>query len=242
MILVYHFTSFFAMSTQQDIHAAGSENHPPMLNKDNYLPWSSRDLDCEFLVAKTFHEQTDDELTDKEQMMKGSGIGIQDKKAMFFNEWERFTSTDGESVEVNELRAERLARAHDPLALMANSNNPYNYPVFHQDQPSQNLGVQNVGNQNGLIVVPGTANKNVRFYNYRGMGHLARNCTVRPKRMDVAYLETQLLITQKEEARIQLQDEEFDLMAVVGYFDKIEEFNANCILMANLQQASTSST
>ncbi|GKC05060.1 hypothetical protein Tco_0996670, partial [Tanacetum coccineum] len=41
-----------------------------------------------------------------------------------------------EQAEVNELRAERLARAHDPLALMANSNSPYNYPVFHQDQPS----------------------------------------------------------------------------------------------------------
>ncbi|GJR13009.1 hypothetical protein Tco_0795661 [Tanacetum coccineum] len=86
------------MSTQQDIYAAGSENRPPMLNKENYVPWSFRllhyakskpnrkliyhsvmhglylrlmipepgDLDREVLVAKTFHEQTDDELTDKE--------------------------------------------------------------------------------------------------------------------------------------------------------------------------------
>nr|GEV45649.1 hypothetical protein [Tanacetum cinerariifolium] len=30
------------MSTQQDIYAAGSENLPPMLNKENYVPWSSR--------------------------------------------------------------------------------------------------------------------------------------------------------------------------------------------------------
>ncbi|GJU33164.1 hypothetical protein Tco_1176753 [Tanacetum coccineum] len=30
------------MSTQQDIYTAGSENCPPMLNKDNYVPWSSR--------------------------------------------------------------------------------------------------------------------------------------------------------------------------------------------------------
>ncbi|GJX36751.1 hypothetical protein Tco_0248308 [Tanacetum coccineum] len=30
------------MSTQQDNNAAGSENRPPMLNKDNYIPWSSR--------------------------------------------------------------------------------------------------------------------------------------------------------------------------------------------------------
>nr|GEX27424.1 hypothetical protein [Tanacetum cinerariifolium] len=39
---------------------------------------------------------------------------------------------------------------------------------------------------------------------------------------------------------IQLQAEEFDFMAVVGDLDEIEEVNANCILMANLQQASTS--
>nr|GFC56865.1 hypothetical protein [Tanacetum cinerariifolium] len=45
---------------------------------------------------------------------------------------------------------------------------------------------------------------------------------------------------EKEEARIQLQAEEFDLMAAVVDLDEIEEVNANCILMANLQQASTS--
>nr|GFA18746.1 hypothetical protein [Tanacetum cinerariifolium] len=45
-------------------------------------------------------------------------------------------------VEVNQMRAERFARAHDPLALMANSNNPYNYPVFYKDQPSQITDMQ----------------------------------------------------------------------------------------------------
>nr|GEZ92370.1 integrase, catalytic region, zinc finger, CCHC-type, peptidase aspartic, catalytic [Tanacetum cinerariifolium] len=30
------------MSTQQDIYAAGSESRPPMLNTENYVPWSSR--------------------------------------------------------------------------------------------------------------------------------------------------------------------------------------------------------
>nr|GEX75174.1 Gag-Pol polyprotein [Tanacetum cinerariifolium] len=29
------------MSTQQDIYVAGSESRPPMLNKENYVPWSS---------------------------------------------------------------------------------------------------------------------------------------------------------------------------------------------------------
>ncbi|GJW52866.1 hypothetical protein Tco_0096951 [Tanacetum coccineum] len=86
------------MSTQQDIYAASFENRPPMLNKQNYVPWSSRllryaksrpnekliynsiingpyvrrmipepgDQNREVPVNETFHEQTDDELPEKE--------------------------------------------------------------------------------------------------------------------------------------------------------------------------------
>nr|GEY99586.1 hypothetical protein [Tanacetum cinerariifolium] len=45
-----------------------------------------------------------------------------------------------------------------------------------------------------------------------------------------------------EEAGIQLQAKEYDLMAAAADLDEIEEVNANCILMANLQQASSSGT
>ncbi|GJT52537.1 gag-pol polyprotein [Tanacetum coccineum] len=50
----------------------------------------------------------------------------------------------------------------------------------------------------------------IRCYNYRGLGHLARNCTVRPRRRDAAYLQTQLLIGQKEEAESTSSFKEFD--------------------------------
>ncbi|GKF18393.1 gag-pol polyprotein [Tanacetum coccineum] len=214
--------------------------------------------------------------------------------------------------EVDELRAERLAKSQDPLALMANSNNSFKYPTNNNQrissnprnrqiaQPAMNLGqdnqmqmvggnggnqfrqyagqsvgnqvvqnavqnpgAQNVGNQNGVIIVPGIAHQNengnvvaaqaegnmngnngnqTRCYNCRGLSHLARNCTVRPRRRDAAYLQTQLLIAQKEKAGIQLQAEKFDMMAAAADLDEIKEVNANCILMANLQQASTSGT
>nr|GEY95033.1 hypothetical protein [Tanacetum cinerariifolium] len=372
-----------------------------------------------------------------QQMMQGSDIGIQEKNAKLFNEWERFTSNEGESIEsyyhrflklmndlkrnkqfpkkiasnlkflnnlqpewsrhvtiihqnkdlhtadytqlydflkynqkeVDELKAKRLAKTQDPLALMANSNNPYVFPAPHQDQssfnqnylqqpmpnpeditkllntnqqqsedfikptqqadyttgyeygsrqtnaddpttamnmalalmakafklnystptnnnqrissnprnrqiaqPGMNMGqdrqmqmiggnggnqfrqyaaqnaknlngynevhnvenqvapnprVQNVGNLNGLIGVQGNGIQNqignvnlvavraegnaagqngnqIRCYNCRGIGHYARNCIARPRRRDAAYLQTQLLIAQKEEAGIQL--------------------------------------
>nr|GEY21321.1 hypothetical protein [Tanacetum cinerariifolium] len=305
-----------------------------------------------------------------QHMMKGSDIGEQEKKVKLFNEWEKFTSTDGESIEsyyhhfmqlmndlkrnkhfpeniasnlkflnnlqpewkrhvtivrqtknlheadftliydflkmnqdeVNELRAERLAKSHDPLPLMAHSQNSFNFPITHKDQSSssthsqqsfpinnkynpqpslnqnfmqppttfledindpteamnavlilfakafqltaptnnnqrtssnprnrqiaqpngriqgaqnagQNTGVQSGGNQNGLVVVTGIANQN-------GSGNV---------------------VAVRAEG-IQLQAEEFDFMAAAGDLDEIEEVNANYILMANLQHASTSGT
>nr|GEW33635.1 hypothetical protein [Tanacetum cinerariifolium] len=361
------------MSTQQDIYATGSENRPHMLNKDNYVPWSSRiiqyarsrpngkmivdsiengpyvrrmivtpgELDLPVPVPESFHEQTGEELTENDikqmdaddQAIQAILLGLPEyvyaaieniaANLKFLNnlqpEWKRHVTIVRQTKnpheadftqiyaflkmnedEVNELKAERLAKTHDPLALMAHSQNSYNFLAFQltaptnnnqrtssnprnrqitqsgmnmsQDRQSQNVG-GNGGNQFGQYVgqvaqnqqgynawqneianhnetgnivsarAEGIGNGNqARCYNCRGLGHIARNCTARPKRRDAAYLLTQLLIAQKEEAGIQLQAEEFDFMAAVGDLDEIEEVNANCILMANLQNASTSGT
>nr|GFB84513.1 hypothetical protein [Tanacetum cinerariifolium] len=153
------------------------------------------------------------------------------------------------------VRAEGNAAGHNGNQIRqyagqnAGNLNGYNTVQNVKNQVAQNPRVQNVGNQNGPIGVQGNGNQNqtgngnqIRCYNCRGVGHFARYCTVRPRRRDAAYLQTQLLIAQKEEAGIQLQAEEYDLMAAAADLDEIEEVNANCILMANLQQASSSGT
>nr|GFC32922.1 hypothetical protein [Tanacetum cinerariifolium] len=81
-----------------------------------------------------------------------------------------------------------------------------------------------IGNGNLVAVrAEGNAAGQIRCYNCRGLRHFARDCIVRPRRRDAAYLQRQLLIAQKEEARIQLQAEEYDLMAAATDLDKIKE-------------------
>nr|GFC08105.1 hypothetical protein [Tanacetum cinerariifolium] len=92
----------------------------------------------------------------------------------------------------------------------------------------QNAGVQNSGNQNGLVVVLGIGNQS--------------GTPLWPRVLEMGIKPGATTVEDWEEAKIQLQAEEFDFMAVAGDLDEIEEVNTNCILMANLQQASTSGT
>nr|GEV64110.1 retrovirus-related Pol polyprotein from transposon TNT 1-94 [Tanacetum cinerariifolium] len=325
------------------VASTGSESRPSMLNKENYVPWSSHllryaksrpnrnlihnsilngpyvkrmilepgDANREVNVTENFHMQTDDELSEKElkqieaddqaiqtillglpediyatvdscetaqeiwlrvlQMIKGSDIGIQEKKAKnkhfpekianilkFLNnlqpEWSRHVTivhqtkdlhkTDYTQLydflkynqkEIDKLKAKRITETQDPLALMANSNNPYAFPAPHQDQSSFNQkylqqlmpNLEDITDPTTVMNMMVGGNGGNQFRQYPGqnaenlsrewksesdwewrVGHYAKNYTVRPRRRDAAYLQTQLLIAQKEEAGIQLQAED----------------------------------
>nr|GEX20405.1 hypothetical protein [Tanacetum cinerariifolium] len=373
------------MSTQQDIYVAGFESRPPMLNKENYVPWSSRLLwyaksrPNGKLIHNSILNGPYEIWLRVQQMIKGSDIGIQEKKAKLFNEWERFTSNEGESIEsyyhrflklmndlkrnkqfpekiasnlkflnnlqpewsrhvtivhqnkdlhtadytqlydflkynqkeVDELKAERIAKNQDPLALMANSNNPYAFLAPHQDQSSfnQNYLQQPIPNpkditdpttvmnmtlalmakafklnystptnnnkrislnpRNRRIAQPGINMGNPAGYNDVIGNQVIQNAVQNPRvqndRNQNGLIGVQWngnqnqigngnLVAARVEGNAAGQNrnqircyncrgvEEYDLMAVAADLDEIEEVNANCILMANLQQASTSGT
>nr|GEW33185.1 hypothetical protein [Tanacetum cinerariifolium] len=275
-----------------------------------------RELDPPVPVPESLHEQIDEELTETD--IKRMDADDQAIQTILLG-----LPEDMNQEEVNELRAECLAKSHDPLALMAHSQNLFNFLTTHKDQSSSNThpqqsfpinnknnpqpplnqnfmqppmtsledindltkamnaahilfakafqlsaptknnqrtssnprnrqiaqpnqqgfnawqnggiqGAQNAGvhsdrNQNGLVVVPGIANQ-------------SRTGNVVAARAEGTGIGNQAMCFNCRGLGIQLQAEEFDFMAAAGDLDEIKEVNANCILMANLQQASTSGT
>ncbi|GKC94412.1 hypothetical protein Tco_1159854 [Tanacetum coccineum] len=198
-----------AMSTQHDIYAAGSENRPLILNKDNYIPWLSRllrfaksksngkllvksileglyqyrmikepgDPDCIPHVLPSSHLQTDDELTTEEassysDYSHGKLMNNLDRNQLtpkniacvtLVHQTKKLHEVDYNQLydylkqnmdEVNEVRAERLLRTHDPLAFTKNTQTPYSYPVFHPDQPSNITYMQHLQPNNNYAQQP----------------------------------------------------------------------------------------
>ncbi|GJU01688.1 hypothetical protein Tco_1112026 [Tanacetum coccineum] len=75
-----------------------------------------------------------------------------------------------------------------------------------------------------------------------GEDHYASNCTVKPRKLDAAYLQKQMQIAQKEEAGIQLTSKEFDFMVCYSGLKETKIGKLECTLENNLQQASSSGT
>ncbi|GKE06872.1 hypothetical protein Tco_1398890 [Tanacetum coccineum] len=250
------------MSTQQDIYTTDSENRPLMLNKENYVLWSSRllwyaksrtngkliynsimnspyvrrmipepgDADREVTVNETFHEQTDDELTEKELKpvkaddqaiqtillgLPGDIYAIVDSCETAQEIW--FTSTDWKSIESYYYRFSKLMNdfkrnKHFPEKIASNLKFLNNlqpewsrHVTIVVQNAVQNPSVKNVGNRNGLIVVSGIANQNPNG-NHNVVAARAEGNAI-----------------GNNEAGIQLQAKEFDLMAAASDLDEIEE-------------------
>nr|GEY22673.1 ribonuclease H-like domain-containing protein [Tanacetum cinerariifolium] len=115
------------MSTQQDIYAAGSENRPPMLNKDNYIPWSSRII--RYARSRPNGKMIVDSIENGPYVRRMIATPEEPDLPVLIYDFLKMNQD-----EVNELRAERLAKSHDLLALMAHSQNSFNFPTTHKDQ------------------------------------------------------------------------------------------------------------
>nr|GEY35907.1 hypothetical protein [Tanacetum cinerariifolium] len=174
------------MSTQQDIYAADSENRPPMLNKENYIPWSSHLL----RYAKSRPNR------------KLIYISIINGPYV-----RRIIPEPGD--------ANREVEADDQAIQTIFLGLPEDiYAVVDSCETAQEIWLRVQQMMKGSDI---------------GIQKRRLSCLMNGK-------------AQAEDNATGNNAEEFDLMTATTDLDEIEEVNANCILMANLQQASTLGT
>nr|GEU43223.1 hypothetical protein [Tanacetum cinerariifolium] len=248
-----------------------------------------------------------------QQMMKGSNIGIQEKKAKLFNEWEMFTSTDKESIEsyyhrflklMNDLkRNKHFPKKLPAISSFLNNLQPewsrhvtivhqtkdlhttdytqlYDFMKYNQNdnymqQPMPNpeditdpttamnmalalmakafkLNYSTPTNNNQRISLNPRyrqiAQPGMNMGQDRQMNRVIQNVVQNPRIQNVENQNGQIVVSGNAN---QNPNGNGNLVAArtegnaTGHnadLDEIEEVNANCILMANLQQASTSGT
>nr|GEV02931.1 zinc finger, RING/FYVE/PHD-type [Tanacetum cinerariifolium] len=206
---------------------ASSESRPPMLNKENYVPWSSRLL-C---YAKS---------RPNEKLIHNSIINGQYVRRMIP---EPAPHQDQPSFNQNYMQqpmpnpegiTDPTTAMNMALALMAKAFKlNYSTPTtttrgFHQTYTIGRLHNRNVGNLNGYNAVQNVENQvaqNPRVQNVGNQNGLIGSGNGNQNRIGN-------LVAARAEGNAAGQND----------LDEIKEVNANCILMANLQQASTSGT
>nr|GEW70041.1 hypothetical protein [Tanacetum cinerariifolium] len=184
------------MLTQQDIYAAGSENCTPMLNKENYVPWSSRLL--RYAKSRPNGKLIHKSIINGPYVRRMIPEPGDPNREVPVNKTFHVQTDD----ELTEKDLNRLKLMIKPFRLF-----------FSQMMKGSDTGIQE---------------KKAKLFNeWERNGNLVAACAEG---------------NATGHNGIHLEAEEFDLMAAAADLDEIKEVNANCILMANLQKASTSGT
>nr|GEU87152.1 hypothetical protein [Tanacetum cinerariifolium] len=166
--------------------------------------------------------------------------------------------------EVNEIRAERLARTTNPLAFVAQQQpvyHPQNHPT-HYTQNSSTRSQQAATRNRGKAIVnspppiydqePSTARETIgtpvvqksriQCYNCKEFRHVARECQ-KPKRgKDAAYHKEKMLLCKQEEAGFQLNAEQADWRDDTDDESDDQELEAHYMYMAQIQEVTPDAT
>nr|GEV44076.1 retrovirus-related Pol polyprotein from transposon TNT 1-94 [Tanacetum cinerariifolium] len=160
-----------------------------------------------------------------ERLQQGESLNIQDVKTNLFWEFRKFTSHDGESMDMQKnlaLIAKYFKKIYKPtnnnLETSSNSKNKNvdTTPRFKNDNQSGQFG-----NQRTVNVVAARENvgskvvqqSGIQCFNYKEYGHFAKECR-KPKRVkDFAYHKEKMLLRKQAKQYFPLQAEQYDWLA-----------------------------
>nr|GEU68413.1 integrase, catalytic region, zinc finger, CCHC-type, peptidase aspartic, catalytic [Tanacetum cinerariifolium] len=186
------------------------------------------------------------------RLKQGKSINVQDLETDLY--WDFENSHHGMN-KVNEIRAERLARIANPLALVAQQqpvyhpqnhpNHPTQYSTIRSQQATRNQG-KSIANSSAPIYAqePTTITKDDEIANQdnylrinRGTGYdNQRVVNVAEAKENVAYHKEKMLLCKKEESGVQLNAEQDDWKDDTNNEFDDQELKAHYMYMAQIQE------
>nr|GEZ32869.1 hypothetical protein [Tanacetum cinerariifolium] len=231
------------------IMRAGSKDRLPMLALGNYVQWKSRIK--RYIDTKPNHELIHYCLENPPYKLDWQDIEDPVSEGSPITTTERIRETyknvsqdirdqlnaEAEAHEVNEIRAKKIARIANPLALVAQKQPDY-HPQTHPTHYTQNSStkskqaatrnrgksiinsLQPICDQEPLMVAEDEETENVgssmvqksriQCYNCKEFRHVAKECQKPKRAKDPAYHREKMLLCKQKEAGIQLNAEQAD--------------------------------
>nr|GEV40185.1 DNA helicase [Tanacetum cinerariifolium] len=259
------------------IMEAGSKDRLPMLAPDKEIPISEgspitrteRFQETYKNVSQDIHDQLNAEVEAVQIILTGIDNDIYSTVDAYPNACEMWKETErlkqGESInhqhEVNEIRAERIARVANPIALVAQQQpvyHPQTHPTYYTQNSSTRLQQAATKNKGKAIVnspqpiydqEPSMVAKDDETSQDKeidklmaliSLSHVTRECQKPKRAKDKTYHMEKMLMCKQEEAGIQLNAEQADWRDDTDD-DELEdqELEAHFMYMAQLQEVSS---
>nr|GEX61527.1 hypothetical protein [Tanacetum cinerariifolium] len=228
------------MSTQQDIYAAGSKNRPPMLNKDNYVPWSSRII--RYAMSRPNGKMIVDSIENGPYVRRMIATPREPDLPVLVSE-SLHEQTDEELTETDIKRMDADDQAIQTILLGLPEDV---YAAVDSCETAKEIWerVRQMMKGSGI----GEHEKKAKLFNEwekftsTDGTHPQQSFLINNKYNPQPPLNQNSMQPQMTWIANQSGTGNVVASRAEGDLDEIEEVNANCILMANLQQASTSRT